>query len=97
MHSSIRRTPPDRLHVIKKGARFLWTAVRLPTAALLLALEPLVSLALTGAFLLGMAGAVILRISGDLPHFPFCGMVALSLAALLALTVYHTLIRILSA
>lgn len=96
MHPSTLRTPPARLRLIKTGFRILWNAVRLPTAALLLALEPLVSLALTGAFLLGMAGAVILRISGDLPSFPFWDMVATSLATILALAAYHALIGLLS-
>jgi hypothetical protein len=57
----------------------------------------LVSLVLTGAFLLGTAGTLILRLSGDLPDFPFWGMVSLSVATLLALTAYHALIDLLSA
>jgi hypothetical protein len=96
MHPSTLRTPADRLRLIKRGARILWAAVRLPTAALLLALEPLVSLVLTGAFLLGTAGTLILRLSGDLPDFPFWRMLAFAIVTLLALSAYHTLLGLLS-
>ena len=87
---------PDRLRLIKRGARILWMAIRLPAAALPLALEPFVCLALTGTFVLGTAGALSLRLSGVLPGFPFWGMVALTLANLLVASVYHAVIRLLS-
>jgi peptidoglycan/LPS O-acetylase OafA/YrhL len=74
----------------------LWQVVRLPVLAVLLVLEPFVSLALTGFGFLGLAVALILKFSGDLPHFPFWWMMAFSVGAILLLMVYHALIGIFS-
>lgn len=74
----------------------LWQVVRLPVLAVLLVLEPLVSLILTGFGLLGIVVALILTASGDLQHFPFWLMVAFSVGAILLLMAYHVLIRVFS-
>ena len=74
----------------------LWQIVRLPVLAVLLVLEPFVSLILTAVGFLGIVVAVILKFSGDLPHFPFWEMVGFSVGALLLLMTYHVLIGILS-
>lgn len=74
----------------------LWQAVRLPAVALLLLLEPLVSLVLTGLGMAGVLVAIILKCSGDVPHFPFWGMMACSIGCALLLMVYHALIRVLA-
>lgn len=74
----------------------LWQLVRLPVLAVLLVLEPFVSLILTAFGFLGIAIALILKFSGDLPRFPFWLMMAFSIGALLLLMVYHTLIRVFS-
>lgn len=77
-------------------ARILWDIVRLSVLTVLLVLEPLVSLILTAVAVFGLAAAVILQLSGNLPHYPFWGMVAFSAGSLLALTAYRTLIGIAS-
>ena len=87
---SIRRSFPVR------ALRAFWTLVRLPALAVLLAFEPLVSLLLTATGVLGIAAALILRISGDQPRLPFCGMLGFSVGTLLLLTTYHCLIHILA-
>ena len=74
----------------------LWQVVRLPALAVLLVLEPLVSLILTAFGLLGIVVALILKFSGDLPHFPFWLMMAFSIGAILLLMAYHALIRVFS-
>lgn len=74
----------------------LWQAVRLPVLAVLLVLEPLVSLVLTAFGFLGIAVALILKLSGDLPHFPFWLMIAFSIGAILLLMAYHALIGLFS-
>jgi hypothetical protein len=74
----------------------IWHVVRLPALALLLVLEPFVSLILTGFGFLGIVVACILKFSGDLPHFPFWLMMALSICAILALMAYQALVRLLS-
>lgn len=74
----------------------LWQVVRLPVLAVLLVLEPLVSLVLTAFGFLGIVVALILKFSGDLPHFPFWLMIAFSVGAILLLMAYHALISMFS-
>jgi hypothetical protein len=74
----------------------LWQVVRLPVLAVLIVLEPFVSLVLTGFGFLGIVMALILKFSGDLAHFPFWLVMAFSIGAILLLMAYHLLIRILS-
>lgn len=74
----------------------VWQAVRLPLLALLLLFEPFVSLVLTAVGFLGVVVAIILKCSGDLPHFPFWGMMAFSVGSVLLLMAYEVLIRLLS-
>lgn len=74
----------------------LWQVVRLPVLAALLVLEPFASLILTAFGFLGIVVALILKFSGDLPHFPFWMMMAFSVSAILLLMVYHALIGIFS-
>src|SRR6185437_12236916 len=74
----------------------LWQVVRLPVLAVLIVFEPFVSLILTAFGFLGIAVALILRFSGDLPHFPFWTMTAFSIGALLLLMGYHALIGVFS-
>jgi len=74
----------------------LWQVVRLPVLAVLLVLEPFASLILTAFGFLGIVLALILKFSGDLPHFPFWLMIAFSVGALLLLMVYHVLIGVFS-
>jgi hypothetical protein len=64
--------------------------------AVLLVLEPFVSLILVGFGFLGIVVAVILKLSGDLPHFPFWLMMAFSVGAILILMAYHALIGLFS-
>lgn len=74
----------------------IWQVVRLPILAVLLVLEPFVSLVLTAFGFLGIVVALILKFSGDLPHFPFWEMMAFSVGAILLLMLYHVLIGIFS-
>jgi hypothetical protein len=76
--------------------RLLWHAIRILALAILLAIEPFISLILVGAALFGIAAGLILRCSGDLPGFPFWEMAAFSIGALLVLMAYHMLIAALS-
>ena len=74
----------------------LWQVVRLPVLAVLIVLEPFVSLILTGFGFIGIVMALILKFSGDLPHFPFWLTMGCSVGAILLLMAYHLLIRIFS-
>ena len=74
----------------------LWQVVRLPVLAVLLVLEPVVNLILTAFGFLGIVVALILKLSGDLPQFPFWLMLAFSIGAILLLMAYHALIGVFS-
>lgn len=73
-----------------------WSIIRLPVLAVLVVFEPFVSFILSAAGFLGMLAALVLKISGDLPHSPFWGMMAASVGAVLLLMIYHLLILFLS-
>jgi hypothetical protein len=91
-----RREPPRGRTVVWGFLWILWQLVRLPLLAVLLVLEPFVSLILVGFGFLGIVVAVILKLSGDLPHFPFWLMMAFSVGAILILMAYHALIGLFS-
>jgi hypothetical protein len=40
--------------------------------------------------------AIVLRCSGDLPHFPFWGMMACSVGCMMLLMAYHAVIALLA-
>lgn len=91
------RREPARERTLAWGILWiLWQIVRLPVLAVLLVLEPFVSLILTGFGFLGIVVALILKFSGDLPHFPFWLMMAFSVGAMLLLMAYHAMIAIFS-
>jgi hypothetical protein len=74
----------------------IWQVIRLPLLALLKILEPIVSTLLAAAALLGVFTALFWKLASDLLHFPFFGVLALSLGCFLLLTLYHGAIRLLS-
>ena len=78
------------------AVRLLWLLVRIPLLAVTLALEPAANFVLTAVGVLGIAAALILRLSGALPEFPFWGMLGFSVGALSLLSAYHTLLCILA-
>jgi len=88
--------PPFGRSLVLGTLRVLWNAVRLPMLALLIILEPLVTLILSAMAFVGVVAACVLRLSGDLPHFPFWGMMGFSVVCMLLLMAYHALLRLLS-
>ena len=91
-----RRETPRGRTLVGRVLWILWQVGRLPVLAVLLVLEPFVSLILTGFGFLGIVVALILKLSGDLPHFPFWLMIAFSIGAVLLLMAYHVLIELFS-
>ena len=91
------RCEPPRGRTLALGILWiLWRVVRLPVLAVLIVLEPFISLILTAFGFLGIVVALILKFSGDLPHLPFWLMMAFSVGALLLLMAYHALIGVFS-
>ena len=99
MNAQVRHPPlyRDRSGIPSAASgtlRVLWCLLRLPTLAVLLALEPFISFLLSAAGILGIAAALVIRASADLPTFPFWGMIAFSVGSLLLLAAYHALISL---
>lgn len=74
----------------------VWQAVRIPILALLVILEPVVTLVLWGAALLGILTAFLFEFSGAVPDFPFWLIVAISIGCAVLLVAYHILLSLLS-
>lgn len=91
-----QRGPPRERTLVWSALWILWQVVRLPVLAVLLVLEPFVSLILTAVGFLGIVVALLLKFSGDLPHFPFWTMMTFSVGALLLLMAYHALMGLFS-
>ena len=75
--------------------RWVWNSVRLPALALLLVLEPVVTLVCGGLALLGVLTTFFFKLVG-FPHFPFWTMLALSLGFFLVRALYETILRAIS-
>jgi len=91
-----RGDPSPGRTLLLRALWLLWQALRLPALALLIILEPLVAFVLSAAALVGIVIACFIKLSGDLPHFPFWGMVGSSVGCMLLLMVYHGVMQFLS-
>jgi hypothetical protein len=76
--------------------RFAWHSVRIPVLAVLVVLEPFVSIILAALTVLGVFFALFFRFLVRLPHFPFWTMLGISVGFATILMVYYGIIRILS-
>lgn len=74
----------------------LWQAVRWPTLALLIVLEPLVRVILCGLALLGVLTAFFWQFVVHPPGFPVFTTLGLSLACVPLLALYYAVLRFLS-
>ena len=75
---------------------FLWTAVRLPVLAMLLAFEPLVNVVFTLSCIALTLCALFFEYAVHAPHFPFRGMLAAAVCCACAMLCYSALIRLFS-
>ena len=74
-----------------RALAILWRALSVPVHSVLALLEPLVSVVLGLLALLGICTSLAFRFLR--PNFPFWTMMATSLAFLVALMLYHALLR----
>jgi hypothetical protein len=96
--SSTRPTDEDRssgTYVIA-ALRLAWHSVRLPILAVLVVLEPFVSIVLSALTILGIFFALFFRFLVRLAHFPFWMMLGISVGCATLLLVYYGIIRILT-
>ena len=73
-----------------------WQAIRLPILTLLVMFAPIVNFALSALALVVALTAFFWKLSDSRPGFPFWSILVASLACVLLLALYHTLIRLLS-
>ena len=84
-----------RLADLPKLLRWVWHLVRLPLVALLVILEPIVSLVCGGLALLGVLMTVFFKLVAA-PHFPMGMMFSISLGFAVLFVLYEGTIRVLS-
>jgi len=74
--------------------RILWNAVRLPIAAALLALEPVVGLVCGAGLVLGILASVLFEMSAVGSRFPFAKVLGISLSFGVILFFYYWLLSL---
>jgi hypothetical protein len=75
-------------------ARVLWNAVRLPIAAVLLALEPIVGFICGAGLVLGVLACILFEISSVGPRFPLVKALSISLSFGVILFLYYGLLSL---
>ena len=74
--------------------RVLWNAVRLPVAATLLLLEPVVAFVCGAGLVLGVLACILFEISAAGPRFPFVKALGISLGFGVILFLYYGLLSL---
>jgi hypothetical protein len=75
-----------------------WKVIRFPVVAIMIILEPVARLLLAGFALLITLTAFFLKlVMPPLAHAPFWTLLAIAVGCMAVLTVYHAILRILSA
>ena len=74
--------------------RVLWNAVRLPIAAALLALEPIVGFVCGAGLVLGIVVSILFEMSAVGPRFPFAKVLGISLSFGVFLFLYYGLLSL---
>lgn len=74
----------------------IWMVVRLPLLALVVILEPFVTIILMGVATLGVLTSLFNEFVLKLPHFPFGLMMAMSIGSALLLLPFYALQRFLA-
>ena len=93
--SPVRETGPVATSALV-ALRFAWHSVRIPVLAVLVILEPFVSIILAALTVLGIFSALFNRFLLHLPHFPFWTMLGISAGCATILMLYYGIIRVLS-
>ncbi len=76
--------------------RLAWHSIRIPVLAVLMVLEPFVSVILSALAVLGIFVALFNRFLLHSPRFPFWMMLGVSVGCAVILMFYYGIIRILS-
>jgi hypothetical protein len=84
----------DARPLLAGTVRILWNAMRLPIAAALLALEPVVGFVCGLGLVLGIIASILFEISAVGPKFPFLKVLSISLSFGLILFFYYGLLSL---
>ena len=84
----------DRRPLLAGTVRILWNAVRLPIAAALLALEPVVGLVCGAGLVFGFLTAILFEMSAVGPRFPFLKVLGISFSFGVILFLYYGLLSL---
>jgi hypothetical protein len=76
------------------AVRVLWNVVRLPIAAVLLALEPIVGFICGAGLVLGVLAAILFEFSAVGPRFPFVKVLGISFSFGVILFLYYGLLSL---
>jgi hypothetical protein len=82
----------SRRPLLAGTVKVLWNAVRLPIAAALLALEPVVGFVCGAGLVLGILASVLFEMSAVGPRFPFVKVIGISLGFGVILFLYYGLL-----
>ncbi len=74
---------------MNRPAQLLWNGLRLPIAAVLLALEPIVGFICGAGLVLGVLASILFEISAVGPRFPFVKALCISLSFGAILFLYY--------
>jgi hypothetical protein len=84
----------DGRSLLAVAVRVLWNAVRLPIAAALLALEPVIGFVCGTGLVLGILVSVLFEMSAVGPRFPFAKVLGISLSFGVILFLYYGLLSL---
>jgi hypothetical protein len=79
---------------MNRPKQMLWNGVRLPVAAVLLALEPIVGLICGAGLVLGVLASILFEISAVGPRFPFVKALCISLSFGVILFLYYAVLSL---
>jgi hypothetical protein len=79
---------------MNRPTQMLWNGVRLPVAAVLLALEPIVGFICGAGLVLGVLASILFEISAVGPRFPFVKALCISLSFGVILFLYYAVLSL---
>lgn len=79
---------------VNRPVQLLWNVVRLPIAAVLLALEPIMGFICGAGLVLGILASILFEFSSVGPRFPFAKAMIISLSFGVILFLYYGLVSI---
>ena len=80
---------------MNRASTLLWNGIRLPIAAILLALEPIVGFICGAGLVLGVLAAILFEFSAVGPRFPFVKVLGISFSFAVILFLYYGLLSLL--